>query len=239
MNLQIRQSHHLLLTVILMCGVGLSEAVAACRTDTDELIGGKNRFSCPISLVPPLSTAGTVRGPDGCAKEGGQFHSNRNGGKQHNALDINSSVGTAVLAAKPGKVAVSTDWDPKKKGENMGEVVIIDHEDGDYTVYGHLDARSVKKGACVKAGDAIGTVGYSGNAGCLLTKNLPPHLHFVVIRAAQSGMADKPNGPMAAAIKNADDWLEFGADFWGNDMVDLGIKDPEPILQNVSLCISQ
>lgn len=72
MNLQIRQSSPWLLAAMLMCGAGLSDAVAACRTDTNELIEGKNRFSCPISLVPPLSTAGTVRGADECAKQGGQ-----------------------------------------------------------------------------------------------------------------------------------------------------------------------
>lgn len=216
-----------------------SEVIAGCNDDTDALISGKNAFSCPVVLVPPLATAGVVRGPDACAKEGGRMDSNRGQGRKHNALDINSAKGTAVLATKPGLIAVSRNWDPDHKGTNMGEVVIIDHEDGDYSVYGHLDARSVKEGACVKVGQKIGTVGYTGNGACLEKNGLSPHLHFAIIRAAKAGLANPKNGPIAATIKNANDWLEFGADFWGNDIVDLGIKNPQPILKNIDRCISE
>jgi murein DD-endopeptidase MepM/ murein hydrolase activator NlpD len=211
---------------------------AGCNSDQSDLISGKNKFVCPLSLVPPLQTAGTVRGPDACAKEGGTVSANRGTGKKHNALDINSVVNTQVLAAKPGLVAVSANWDPSGAGVNMGNVVIIDHEDGDYTVYGHLNSRDVKKGDCVSAGQIVGTVGFTGNSSFLVKNKLPPHLHFAVIRAAKSGLASS-NGPIASAVKNANDWLEFGTDFWGNDVVDLGIKDPRTILKMVPSCIDE
>lgn len=216
-----------------------AEAMSACVGDVNTLISGKNRFACPLVLVPPLTSAGTVRESDACAREGGRMTSNRGQSKKHNALDINSAEGATEVAAMPGMVAVSADWDPNNEGKNMGQVIIIDHEDGDYTVYGHLQARSVSRGSCVSAGDAIGTVGFTGNGECLRRNGLPAHLHFAVIRAVKAGLADANTGPIAAAVKNANDWLEFGADFWGNDVVDLGIKDPERILLNLSGCISR
>ena len=118
----------------------------------------------------------------------------------------------------------------------MGNAVIIDHEDGDYSVYGHLAQLGVEKGACVKAGDVVGTVGFTGNAQCLKDKGLSSHLHFAVIRAAKIGLADDGK-PIATATKNADDWLALGKEVFPGDNLDLGIKDPQILLQNVAGCL--
>ncbi len=92
------------------------------------------------------------------------------------------------------------------------------------------------KGACVKPGDLIGTVGYTGNGSCLKGKGLIAHLHFAVIRAAQIGLADGGK-PIATAVKNGNDWLELAKEVFPGDNLDLGIKDPEPILKNVAGCL--
>jgi murein DD-endopeptidase MepM/ murein hydrolase activator NlpD len=67
-----------------------------------------------------------------------------------------------------------------------GNHVMIDHGNGEYSLYAHLQASSVRVrvGAPVRAGDAIGKVGGSGNA------LVEPHLHFHV--------CDKPT-PLACA----------------------------------------
>lgn len=56
-----------------------------------------------------------------------------------------------------------------------GNHVVIDHGNGEYSIYAHLVPGSipVKTGAEVKAGDTIGRLGHSGNS-------TEPHLHFQV-----------------------------------------------------------
>lgn len=186
---------------------------------------GRDTFACPVA------GGGVSRGPDQCAAEGGRVRSNRGSGHYHNALDINAAEGTNVLATKAGKVAVAAaNWGA------MGNVVIIDHEDGDYSVYGHLKSLAVQPGDCVTAGKLVGTVGYTGNATCLKDKGLTAHLHFAVIRAAKIGLADG-SGPIAAAVKNGNDWIEISREFLGNDVLDVGVKDPEQLLKRSPACL--
>lgn len=207
-----------------------ADAIAATCTPDNTLSQYKNKFVCPVSGGGQVRAKGDV-----CAKTGGRFSSTRgDDNHRHNALDINASEGTGVVAVKPGKVTVAqNNWD----SDNGGTTVIIDHEDGDYTIYMHLKSVGVKKNDCVKAGTAIGTVGYTGNAACLKKNDLVAHLHFQIIRAAKTGLTDAPSHPLTKAIKNGQDWLDLAPEFFGNDMLDLGIKDPEPILNNVAGCL--
>ncbi len=55
-----------------------------------------------------------------------------------------------------------------------GNLVILDHGGGWYSLYGHLDTISITCGQNVYKGELIGTVGISGNT----TK---PELHFQVL----------------------------------------------------------
>jgi len=86
----------------------------------------------------------------------------------HKGIDISTAgCGADVLAAAAGTVRVSY---RTSAGEH---VIVLDHGDGWCTSYGHMASRTVTKGATVKAGQKIGTIGATGNAaGC--------HLHFGV-----------------------------------------------------------
>lgn len=66
---------------------------------------------------------------------------------------IQAPDGTAVKAAAEGKVVYANYF---KGYENL---VIINHGDSYYTVYGNLGSITVKKGSYVKTGQIIGTVG--------------------------------------------------------------------------------
>ena len=106
------------------------------------------------------------------------------GNENHGALDIANYRGTGVtniIAAKSGAVVFPTDKDKNdckqydSKCTGYGNYVIIQHSDGNYTLYGHLDANSitVKAGDSVEQGQVIGKMGTSGNS-------TGPHLHFEV-----------------------------------------------------------
>ncbi len=82
-------------------------------------------------------------------------------------IEIAASAGASVSAALAGRV-VYADWLP-----GFGRVMIVDHGNGFYTVYGHLEDSLVEKGADVQRGTRVGTVGDDGTAG-------RPSLYFEV-----------------------------------------------------------
>lgn len=82
-------------------------------------------------------------------------------------IDIQSARGQEVRAVFPGVVSLITYM------SGFGNMVIIDHNDGYYTVYAHLDIISVKANDFVEGGSRIGTVGESGSLE-------GPKLHFEV-----------------------------------------------------------
>jgi murein DD-endopeptidase MepM/ murein hydrolase activator NlpD len=169
------------------------------RTAVAQLGG----FGCPMDGSPQ------VRQGDSVAKSGGRFDSERGGGKKHGALDLNGTLGAPVNASLGGVAAVARlNWG------DMGHTVIIDHGSGAYTVYGHLRMLAVKENARVKKGDKIGEVGYSGNAAGLQKASLPPHLHFALIQAGQSGLAAEGK-PLRRMQQWADYWQDLGAGLTG------------------------
>lgn len=83
----------------------------------------------------------------------------------HQGIDIEAPVGTEVSSVLDGVVA------SVRQSPTYGLVVEVLHGGGFSTVYGHLDTALVKTDQSVKRGEAIATVGESGNA-------TGPHLHF-------------------------------------------------------------
>ncbi len=75
--------------------------------------------------------------------------------------------GAPLLAPAPGTVNQSFFH------ENAGNTVQIDHGEGYFTTYLHMESRAVEVGAVVATGDMIGAVGRTGP-----TSNNHPHLHF-------------------------------------------------------------
>jgi murein DD-endopeptidase MepM/ murein hydrolase activator NlpD len=224
MTLRLQSAMAILVVMVFTVLLNSVTARAAPCNTSEELAPLRNKYICPV-----VGGGAVRRAPDACA-QGGTVRSPREGGRVHNALDINANEGTGVVASKPGRVDVAGDWG------KLGNTVIIDHGDGDYSVYGHLQSVAVGIGKCVKAGDSLGKVGYTGNAQCLKDNNLSAHLHFAIIRAAKLDLA-KQNGPIATAIKNAADWVEISQEYFQGDMLDLGVKDPEVMLQNAANCL--
>jgi murein DD-endopeptidase MepM/ murein hydrolase activator NlpD len=87
----------------------------------------------------------------------------------HNGLDIGAGMGTPVKAAMSGRVE-SAGYE-----QNYGNFVVITHQSGYKTLYGHLSVIRTKQGAYVNSGDRIGDVGSTG-------QSTGPHLHFTVYK---------------------------------------------------------
>lgn len=85
----------------------------------------------------------------------------------HTGIDIAVPEGTPVRAAAAGRVTFAG-WE-----SGFGLLVVIDHENGYETYYGHLSKLLVSPGQMVSAGD---TIALSGNTGL----STGPHLHFEV-----------------------------------------------------------
>jgi len=98
---------------------------------------------------------------------------------RHQGTDIGVGRGTAVRAAAGGTVVSRMDGfgdgyiGNYSDGFGFGNHVVIDHGDGDMTIYGHLEAWSglPAAGDVVACGESIGGTGTSGNSSGV-------HLHF-------------------------------------------------------------
>ena len=89
------------------------------------------------------------------------------GGRIHEGIDISGTgYGSPIYSARAGIVTESY-WQ-----NTGGNVVIIDHQNGYFTMYAHLSTRMVEKGQAVNGGTRIGSMGCSGSM-CTGT-----HLHF-------------------------------------------------------------
>lgn len=84
----------------------------------------------------------------------------------HTGTDLAAPMGTPVLAAYAGQVAIADFLG------GYGLTVALDHSKGtQQTLYAHLSEIFVKPGEMVKQGEVIGRVGSTGNS-------TGPHLHF-------------------------------------------------------------
>ena len=88
-----------------------------------------------------------------------------NGNRFHAGIDFPAVVGTAVHAARGGRVVRAGWWG------TYGYMIALDHGDGSQTRYAHLSSLGVETGEVVRQGDVIGGVGSTG-------ASTGPHLHF-------------------------------------------------------------
>jgi septal ring factor EnvC (AmiA/AmiB activator) len=77
----------------------------------------------------------------------------------NNGIDITAAAGTPVRAVARGRVDFTSD-----DFAAFGQVVVVNHGGGYYTLYGHLSEILVRQGQEVAAGLTIGRVGDSGTS---------------------------------------------------------------------------
>ena len=87
-------------------------------------------------------------------------------GRQHKGLDIKVYIGDTIRAAFSGKVRIV-----RYEGGGYGKYIVIRHNNGLETIYGHLSKQLVEENQEVRAGDVIGLGGNTG-------RSTGSHLHF-------------------------------------------------------------
>lgn len=86
----------------------------------------------------------------------------------HHGIDLDLTVGEPIYAVFDGVVRIA-----KNNRRGYGNYVLIRHDNGLETLYGHLKTYFVKPGDLVKAGQMIGLGGNTG-------RSTGPHLHFEI-----------------------------------------------------------
>jgi murein DD-endopeptidase MepM/ murein hydrolase activator NlpD len=119
-----------------------STAVAATGVNSSSKV-----IDLGISLIRPVS--GTVT-----SRFGSRW------GKTHKGLDIGAAKGTTIVAVASGTVTVAQ----YGYSGGYGNYVIISHGNGIQTLYGHCTSLLVSEGEYVSQGQAIATVGNTGNS---------------------------------------------------------------------------
>jgi murein DD-endopeptidase MepM/ murein hydrolase activator NlpD len=169
------------------------KAPRAAAPGVTVAFGGSRGLAVPVAGVAPDKLVDTFA--QGRAE----------GARWHDAIDILSPDGTAVLSATPGRIE-KLFW--SKDGGHTIYIRSADRRTIYY--YAHLSAyaRDLREGMAVRRGQFIATVGHTGNA-----DPQAPHLHFAVWQAdpaqgwSQQGHALDPypllTGKAAPAVKPA------------------------------------
>ncbi|MCW2682639.1 MAG: Metalloendopeptidase [Blastococcus sp.] len=95
-------------------------------------------------------------------------------GTFHYGIDLAAPMRTPEYAAMDGVVLRAG------AASGFGLAVYILHENGDVTVYGHMDSILVEPGQYVEAGETIALLGNRG-------QSTGPHLHFEVHEGGEDG----------------------------------------------------
>ncbi len=146
---------------------------------------GATQASGPVAYQPPKKAEGAIaeaeRADNAVAPEEtgigkmrwpargkvvGAF--GRSGGKVNDGIDISVPEGTPVKAAENGVVIYAGEG-----LKDLGKTVLVRHENGLVTVYGHNSDIAVQRGDKVTRGQQLARSGMTGSAGA-------PKLHFEV-----------------------------------------------------------
>ncbi len=98
----------------------------------------------------------------------------KEGGLYNDGINIKAVRGAPVRAAENGVVVYTGD-----DLEGYGNLILVRHENRMMSAYAHLDKTLIKRGATVKRGQSIGTVGSTGQVDS-------PQLHFEVRRGSKA-----------------------------------------------------
>ena len=135
-------------------------------------------------LLFPLTVPATIT-----SLFGWRIHPITGNRRLHTGTDLGAPLGTPVLAAYAGNVAIADFWG------GYGLTVVLEHNKStQQTLYGHLSEIFVQPGEWVEQGTVIGRVGSTGHS-------TGPHLHFETRQLTPSGwFATDPGAQLEYAL---------------------------------------
>jgi murein DD-endopeptidase MepM/ murein hydrolase activator NlpD len=98
----------------------------------------------------------------------------RRWGRMHEGVDIPGKVGSNIVAAADGVVVYSG-----SEIGGYGNITVLAHKNGFFTVYAHAKSNYTKDGQRVYRGQVIAQVGMTG-------RSSGPHLHFEIRKNGES-----------------------------------------------------
>ncbi len=142
-------------------GAGIREGFLFCKNDERKLYSS---YSFTPEAGAVYSQFGNMRVS---SPFGMRLHPFKGKWIMHNGVDYQLQYGSNVLCPKDGYVSFAGyNWD-------IGNYVVVRHDDGTQTIYGHLAKSIVSPGMSIKQGNLLGYVGSSG-------VSTGPHLHFAI-----------------------------------------------------------
>jgi len=139
-----------------------------------------------LMMVFPLSIPAVIT-----SVFGWRIHPMTGDQRFHNGTDLGAPIGTPVLAAYAGQVAIADfmqgygltvvlqhDLERERNAETPR--LILENKATEETLYGHMSELFVRPGEWVEQGEVIGRVGTTGNS-------TGPHLHFEVRQMTPQG----------------------------------------------------
>lgn len=136
------------------------EGVPPRQVDNTTVAGTRKLITITADAGAVTATGSFIRPAAGMITQGYKFY--------HKAIDIANRGAGPILAADSGTI-VASGWDPS----GYGNRIMIDHGNGNVTLYGHLSALQVQPGQRVNRGDVIGQMGSTG-------RSTGTHLHFEI-----------------------------------------------------------
>jgi murein DD-endopeptidase MepM/ murein hydrolase activator NlpD len=171
-----RKNHELVAKIASMAGIELDEVATSLASFDDSTEFDSTSRALVSGIVGdkvPLSTEELekIRIPQGRPLYGWITRGFVDGEdkEKHAGVDIAVKEGTPIVATATG-VVVFAGWD-----KAFGNIIIVDHENGYKTMYGHNQKNLTGKGEKVYKGDVIAL---SGNTG----RSSAPHLHYEIMK---------------------------------------------------------
>ena len=134
----------------------------------DEIVALAEKKTEMLSSIPAIQPVANKNLKRMASGYGWRIHPIYKTRKFHYGMDFSAPVGTEIYATGDGVVSKV-----KKSKRGLGYHVVIDHDFGYETVYGHMSGFEVRKGQKVTRGQVIGYVGSTGHS-------TAPHLHYEV-----------------------------------------------------------
>ena len=168
--------------------IGTSSRAQNSKSASRQGYGGASEFGGPAEGEAPSAAVGNL------AASGGDFGVRRDPFTKrrafHTGVDVPMAMGTPVMAKQGGRVVRA------QSAGSYGNMVELDHGQGQRSRYAHLSAIDTRPGEVVNAGESLGKAGSSGRA-------VKAHLHYEELRngkAVRPGRAAGPamGGPLQA-----------------------------------------